>query len=83
LSAHQQVRVFRKPIVAVMSTGDEISDVQTATFIKDGGMWDTNRPSLIAVLQGMGYDVVDLGIVPNRFCLFSLSLSLCQLYTPH
>ncbi|OBZ70254.1 Molybdenum cofactor synthesis protein cinnamon [Grifola frondosa] len=30
-----------------------------------GGIWDTNRPSLQAVLEGMGYKVVDLGIVPD------------------
>ena len=32
-----------------------------------GGIWDTNRPSLQAALEGMGYTVVDLGIVPDRF----------------
>jgi len=30
-----------------------------------GGIYDTNRPSLRAALEGMGYEVVDLGIVAD------------------
>jgi gephyrin len=64
--------VYKKPIVALMSTGNEIIDSQAplSTNVCEGetwgGIWDTNRPSLHAVLQGMGYDVVDLGILPDE-----------------
>jgi gephyrin len=42
------------------------------------GIWDTNRPSLQAVLEGMGYEVVDIGIVRDEYALsvcFYLPLS--------
>ncbi len=32
-----------------------------------GGIYDTNRPSLRAALQSMGYEVVDLGIVVDEY----------------
>lgn len=64
----QKVKVHPKPVVAVLSTGNELLDIQTPQRMdKDGwsGIWDTNRPSLQAALEGMGYNVVDLGIVPD------------------
>lgn len=30
------------------------------------GIFDTNRPSLQSVIEGLGYEVVDLGIVPDE-----------------
>jgi len=64
------VKVHRKPIVALMSTGNEIVDLQhpgdqSGGAGRDGwtGTFDTNRPSLTAALQGMGYEVIDCGIV--------------------
>ena len=30
------------------------------------GIYDTNRPSLQATLESMGYQVVDLGIVKDK-----------------
>ncbi|KAH7926809.1 hypothetical protein BV22DRAFT_1118682 [Leucogyrophana mollusca] len=64
----RQVQVYRKPVVAILSTGNEIIDVQSPQPLPSdgwGGIWDTNRPSLQAVLEGMGYSVVDLGVVPD------------------
>ncbi|EGO02125.1 hypothetical protein SERLA73DRAFT_49272, partial [Serpula lacrymans var. lacrymans S7.3] len=64
----KEVQVFRKPIIAILSTGNEIVDLQSPQpYSGDdwGGIWDTNRPSLQAALEGMGYSVVDLGVVPD------------------
>ena len=67
-----QVRVYRKPVVAILSTGNELMDLQTreassTTAVEGwGGIFDTNRPSLRAVLESIGYEVVDLGIVPDE-----------------
>jgi molybdopterin biosynthesis enzyme len=68
-----QVKVYRKPIVALMSTGNEIVDLQrprdkSGEPGKDGwaGTFDTNRPSLTAALQGMGYEVIDHGIASDE-----------------
>ncbi|KAJ7668136.1 MoaB/Mog domain-containing protein [Mycena rosella] len=64
-----EVEVYKRPVVALLSTGNELLDLQNPTphSAPDewGGIWDTNRPALHAALQGLGYDVVDLGIVPD------------------
>ncbi|KAJ3975269.1 MoaB/Mog domain-containing protein [Lentinula raphanica] len=70
----KEVKVFKKPIVALMSTGNEIRDISSSASTSssagngegDWKSWDTNRPSLAAALEGMGYEVVDLGIVPDE-----------------
>ena len=53
----------------MLSTGNELLDIQTPQEMEGdgwGGIWDTNRPSLQAALEGMGYEVLDLGIVPDE-----------------
>lgn len=67
-----QVHVIQKPVVAILSTGNEIVDIQggqKSSSVSWGGVWDTNRPSLQAALEGLGYRVVDLGIVHDKFVL--------------
>ena len=72
-----QVEVYRKPVVALLSTGNELIDLQ---FPKPhsgdgwGGIFDTNRPSLQAALEGMGYEVLDLGIVPDELSFYPFSI---------
>ncbi|KIK96138.1 hypothetical protein PAXRUDRAFT_32580 [Paxillus rubicundulus Ve08.2h10] len=64
----KEVMVQRKPVVAILSTGNEIVDLQSPQPLPSegwGGIYDTNRPSLQATLEGMGYDVIDLGIVAD------------------
>jgi gephyrin len=58
--------------VAILSTIVDLhSDVASTTGSNlnvswdGGGIFDTNRPSLQAVLEGLGYEVIDLGIVPD------------------
>ncbi|KAH8118420.1 hypothetical protein DFH11DRAFT_1839063 [Phellopilus nigrolimitatus] len=72
----KEVAVYRRPVVAIMSTGNELVDLQgsslkgSAIDQKSGekwtGIWDTNRPSLQAALETMGYEVIDLGIVKDN-----------------
>lgn len=67
----KEVKVFKKPVVALLSTGNEIRDLSGSVSAVESGegdwkSWDTNRPSLAASLEGMGYNVVDLGIVPDE-----------------
>lgn len=59
-------------MVAILSTGNELVDLQSdANEVRSsdgwGGIYDTNRPSLRAALQSMGYEVVDLGIVVDEY----------------
>jgi gephyrin len=61
--------VYKRPVVALLSTGNELIDLQNPKSQSGdewGGIWDTNRPSLHATLKGLGYDVADLGIVPDE-----------------
>ncbi|THG96875.1 hypothetical protein EW026_g5030 [Hermanssonia centrifuga] len=61
--------VHPKPVVAILSTGNELLDLQKPITVEGdgwGGIWDTNRPSLQAALEGFGYQVLDLGIVSDR-----------------
>ncbi|CCO37565.1 gamma-glutamyltranspeptidase [Rhizoctonia solani AG-1 IB] len=67
----KQVQVYRKPVVALLSTGNELTDLQeqsSSTQSSEGwsGVIDTNRPSLKAAIEGLGYEVIDLGIVHDN-----------------
>ena len=68
-----QVLVHRKPVIAILSTGNEIGDLQQKSLLTKNTddsvrsiTWDTNRPSLHAAMVRMGYEVIDLGIVPDE-----------------
>ena len=58
------VRVHRRPVVAVLSTGDELS---TNDQLAPGQIRDTNRPMLVALLRSSGFEPVDLGIVADGY----------------
>jgi gephyrin len=65
----REILVYKKPTVAILSSGNEIVDLQAQTTTEQeewGGIFDTNRPSLQAALEGLGYSVIDLGIVPDK-----------------
>ncbi len=50
--------------VAVMSTGDEI--LAPGEPPRPGAVFDSNRFTLTALLTRLGFDVVDLGLVPDQ-----------------
>lgn len=58
--------MHRRPVVAVLSTGNELRDLQdtssTSTSSPFSGILDSNRPTLISVLRHLHFDVIDLGI---------------------
>jgi gephyrin len=61
--------VFKKPVVGVLSTGDEIVPHDRKGELKRGEVRDSNRPTLLTAIRGYGYEAVDLGIVsdvPNK-----------------
>lgn len=66
---HQEVRVVRKPRIAILSTGNELYDISRGSSDPSDAwgfrVFDANRPSLIAALHGAGLEVVDLGIVDD------------------
>lgn len=50
--------------VAILSTGDEISE--PGEPFRRGNVYDANRPLLEALLSGLPVEVTDLGILPDR-----------------
>ena len=51
------------PRVAVMSTGDEL--VADGRDLRPGEIVDSNRPSLLALVEAAGFIAVDQGLVPD------------------
>jgi molybdopterin molybdotransferase len=58
-----EVRVHRRPRVALLSTGDEV--VEPGQPRRPGQIYDANRFSLGGMIQAAGADPLDLGIVPD------------------
>jgi molybdenum cofactor synthesis domain-containing protein len=58
------VSVHRRPVVAVMSTGDEI--VEPHKKPQHGQIRDANRFTLMGVVQQAGAETLDLGIVGDQ-----------------
>ena len=57
-------RVHRRPVVAIMSTGDELVPADTAV-LRPGMIRDSNRILLEAVVEATGASVVDFGIIAD------------------
>ncbi len=60
-----QLPVFRRVRVGVFFTGDEL--VQPGEPLPPGGIYNSNRYALCALLEGLGCEVRDLGAVPDNF----------------
>jgi len=55
--------VCRRPRVALLSTGDEVQ--APGTPLRPGGVYDSNRYTLTAMLALLGVEVIDAGGVPD------------------
>ncbi|TVP87183.1 MAG: molybdopterin molybdenumtransferase MoeA [Thioalkalivibrio sp.] len=58
------IKVFRRPRVALFSTGDEICNLGDSP--RGGQIYDSNRYSLRGLLEDLGAEVLDLGILPDE-----------------
>lgn len=58
-----EFKVIRKPVVAFFSTGDELKGVGQA--LKPGDIYDSNRYILFGMLEKMGVECIDMGVVPD------------------
>ncbi|KAJ1330485.1 hypothetical protein BSLG_009403 [Batrachochytrium salamandrivorans] len=62
------VKVKRRPVVAIMSSGNELVDAAStmdSTLTQVAYVRDSNRPVLKALLELHGFNVVDLGIAAD------------------
>ncbi len=58
-----ELKVFSRLRAAVFSTGDEIRD--PTGDAPEGSVYDANRFSVMALLEGLGCEVTDIGILPD------------------
>jgi len=58
------LNVKRRVKVAAFFTGDELS--LPGEPLKPGGIYNSNRDTLLACIKSLGCDATDLGIVPDR-----------------
>ncbi len=65
--------------VAVFSTGDEV--IEPGQPLPEGCIYDSNRYGLIALLEGMGCRVTDLGILPD--CLDDIHAAMAGASREH
>ncbi|KAL8296996.1 hypothetical protein RB597_006209 [Gaeumannomyces tritici] len=61
-----EVKVYRRPTVAVLSTGDEVVEHDRPGALRLGEVRDTNRLTLISAARQCGYAVADLGIASDK-----------------
>ncbi len=59
-----QVSVIRRPTVGIFSTGDEL--VEGSQTLLPGQIRDSNRFSLMALLESDGFETIDLGLIPDN-----------------
>ena len=64
------VKVFAKPVVGVLSTGNELVRHTEERELSMGEVRDSNRPSLLTTLKAWGYKAVDLGIASDTYSRF-------------
>jgi molybdopterin molybdotransferase len=57
------IRVHRRPRVAILSTGDEVAEPGRPR--REGQIYDANRFSIGAMVESAGGEPIDLGIVPD------------------
>ena len=62
-----EVSVYRRPVVGVLSTGDEIIPHDRPGPLRLGEVRDTNRPTLLSAIRSQHFEAVDLGIVSDKY----------------
>ncbi len=60
-----EITVQRRVRVALFSTGDELRSTGQSVGSHSGGIYDSNRITLRAMLMRFGAEVIDLGVLPD------------------
>ncbi len=59
-----ELKVYRKPVIAFFSTGDEL--VSIGQPLQKGKIYDSNRYTLYGLLSRMAVDILDLGVIKDE-----------------
>lgn len=62
-----EVSVYKRPVVGVLSTGDEIIPHDRPGPLRLGEVRDTNRPTLLTAVRSNNFEAVDLGVVSDKY----------------
>ena len=62
----REVSVYARPVIGVLSTGDEIVQHDRPEALKLGQVRDTNRPTLLTAVRESGFEAIDLGIASDK-----------------
>ncbi|MFT5504126.1 MAG: molybdopterin molybdotransferase [Gammaproteobacteria bacterium] len=57
------IEVFRKPVVAFFSTGDELTSIDKP--LQKGQIYDSNRYTLFGLLKKLPVDILDMGVIKD------------------
>jgi molybdopterin molybdotransferase len=68
-----RLSVYRRLRAAVFSTGDEVKDPGEGA--PEGCIFDSNRYSVMGLLKGLGCQISDLGILPDRHDVIQSALA--------
>lgn len=68
-----RLTVFRRPLVGVLSTGDELTPVETQS-LKPGQIRDANGVALVYLCEQAGAEVLNGGIIPDCRGTFTQAL---------
>jgi gephyrin len=61
-----EVQTYRRPVIGVLSTGDEIVEPGRPGALRLGEVRDTNRITLLSAARDAGFEVLDLGIASDK-----------------
>lgn len=64
--APNQVKIYERPKIGVLSTGDELVDSANGDQLKEGQIFDSNRLMLVEMFRSRGFEVWDGGIARDR-----------------
>ncbi|GAB7361611.1 hypothetical protein MBLNU230_g1663t1 [Neophaeotheca triangularis] len=62
----REVQAYKRPVIGVLSTGDEIVPHDRPGDLRLGEVRDTNRPTLLTAIRGSGFEAIDLGIASDK-----------------
>lgn len=73
---YRELPMFRPLRVALLSTGDEVRD--PGAPLPRGAIYDANRFMLAALLSGLGCEITDFGIHPDRAAALADTLAAAR-----